>query len=214
MKQTIKKHVSEIQTTCSNCLALTAASDTFFGPFCHLLYDPGLKFAETVQLQVDVLRKAPVHPFYGEPEALALVESLHYLTVQGPYIYSFKSLDTIGFHYMIADLPKVALKDILVNLTQARKTENAFMSSKYKPPLVVKVDGLAEDFASPSGRSRLIKEYLDTAEDGEPWIIPADLIDVKEIRPLSLSDLAKFRLLSLEWERTILTNGTALSTTR
>ena len=85
---------------------------------------------------------------------------------------------------------RVALKDVLVNLTQARKTENAFMSSKYKPPLVVKVDGLAEDFASPSGRSRLIKEYLDTAEDGEPWIIPADLIDVKEIRPLSLSDLA------------------------
>ena len=85
---------------------------------------------------------------------------------------------------------RVALKDILANLTQARKTENAFMSSKYKPPLVVKVDGLAEDFASPSGRSRLIKEYLDTAEDGEPWIIPADLIDVKEIRPLSLSDLA------------------------
>lgn len=85
---------------------------------------------------------------------------------------------------------RVALKDILANLTQARKTENAFMSSKYKPPLVVKVDGLAEDFASPTGRSRLIKEYLDTAEDGEPWIIPADLIDVKEIRPLSLSDLA------------------------
>lgn len=85
---------------------------------------------------------------------------------------------------------RVPLKDILANLTQARKTENAFMSSKYKPPLVVKVDGLAEDFASPSGRSKLIQEYLETSQDGEPWIIPADLIDVKEVRPLSLSDLA------------------------
>jgi HK97 family phage portal protein len=85
---------------------------------------------------------------------------------------------------------RVALKDILANLTQARKTENAFMSSKYKPPLVVKVDGLSEDFASKAGRAKLSEEYLETAEDGQPWIIPADLIDVKEIRPLSLSDLA------------------------
>lgn len=85
---------------------------------------------------------------------------------------------------------RVALKDILANLTQARKTENAFMSSKYKPPLVVKVDGLADDFSSKQGRTKLIEEYLETAEDGQPWVIPADLIDVKEIRPLSLSELA------------------------
>lgn len=85
---------------------------------------------------------------------------------------------------------RVPLKEILANLTQARKTENAFMSSKYKPPLVVKVDGLADDFSSKQGRQKLIEEYLETAEDGQPWIIPADMIDVKEIRPLSLSDLA------------------------
>lgn len=90
----------------------------------------------------------------------------------------------------LGDGLRVPIKDILKNLGQARKTENAFMSSKYKPPLVVKVDGLSDDFASKSGRQRLIEEYLDTAEDGQPWIIPADMIDVKEIRPLSLSDLA------------------------
>lgn len=85
---------------------------------------------------------------------------------------------------------RASAKDVLKNLTQARKTENAFMSSKYKPPLVVKVDGLADDFSSKVGRSKLIEEYLETSEEGQPWIVPADLIDVKEIRPLSLSDLA------------------------
>ena len=90
----------------------------------------------------------------------------------------------------LGDGVRVVIKDILANLTQARKTENAFMSSKYKPPLVVKVDGLADDFSSKQGRAKLIEEYLETAEDGQPWVIPADLIDVKEIRPLSLSELA------------------------
>lgn len=85
---------------------------------------------------------------------------------------------------------RIPLKDVLRNLGQAQKTKNAFLSSKYKPPLVVKVDGLAEEFSSPAGRAKLIEQYLDTAEDGQPWIIPADLIDVKEIRPLSLNDLA------------------------
>lgn len=85
---------------------------------------------------------------------------------------------------------RITLKDVLANLGQAGKTKNAFMRSKYNPPLVVKVDGLAEDFSSPAGRSRLIEEYLTTAEEGQPWIIPADMIDVKEVRPLSLADLA------------------------
>lgn len=85
---------------------------------------------------------------------------------------------------------RVQLKDIVKNLSQARKTENAFMTSKYKPPLVVKVDALADEFSSPAGRQKLIEQYLETSEEGQPWIIPADLLDVKEIRPLSLSDIA------------------------
>lgn len=63
---------------------------------------------------------------------------------------------------------RITLKDVLANLGQAGKTKNAFMRSKYNPPLVVKVDGLAEDFSSPAGRSRLIEEYLTTAEEASP----------------------------------------------
>lgn len=85
---------------------------------------------------------------------------------------------------------EIPLRELVKNLNQARKTENAFMSSKYKPPLIVKFDGIAADFGDPAGRKKLTEEYLETVEEGMPWLIPADLIDVKEIRPLSLADLA------------------------
>ena len=85
---------------------------------------------------------------------------------------------------------RVPLRDIVKNLKQARVTENAFMGSKYMPPLIVKFDGLANEFSTKDGRRKLTEEYLETSEAGQPWVVPADMIDVKEIRPLTLSDLA------------------------
>lgn len=82
------------------------------------------------------------------------------------------------------------LKEVADGLKQARTTKDGFMSSKYKPSLIVRVDGLAEGFGDKTGRDKLYSDYLETNEAGKPWIIPADLIDVKEVRPLSLSDLA------------------------
>lgn len=84
----------------------------------------------------------------------------------------------------------VTLKDIANNLKQAQKTENAFMSSEWKPGLIVKVDAMSEEFASPSGRARLIESYIRPETPGEPWVIPADQISVEQVRPLSLADIA------------------------
>ena len=84
----------------------------------------------------------------------------------------------------------VPLRDVANNLKQARATEKAFMESKWKPSIVVKVDALTDEFSSPEGRKKLIDSYLATTEVGEPWLIPAEAFDVKEVRPLSLADLA------------------------
>lgn len=85
---------------------------------------------------------------------------------------------------------RISLKDIADNLKQASATERAFMESKWKPSIVVKVDAMAEEFASPDGREKLRKDYLDTNEAGEPWIVPADQFQIEQIRPLSLADIA------------------------
>lgn len=84
----------------------------------------------------------------------------------------------------------VTLKDIADNLKQAQKTENAFMSSEWKPSIIVKVDALTEEFSDPEGRQKLLDSYVKPSRTGEPWLIPAEQFDVEQVRPLTLSDLA------------------------
>lgn len=93
---------------------------------------------------------------------------------------------------------QVALKDVANNLKQAAATEKGFMQSKWKPSIIVKVDALTEEFSSPEGRSRLLHDYIDTAEAGEPWMIPAEQFSIEQIKPLSLSDLALVDMVQLD----------------
>ena len=84
----------------------------------------------------------------------------------------------------------VVLKDVANNLKQAQKTENAFMKSEWKPSIIVKVDGLTEEFASPEGRAKLLKDYIEPSTPGAPWMIPSEAFSVEQVRPLTLADLA------------------------
>lgn len=92
----------------------------------------------------------------------------------------------------------VALRDVANNLKQAAATEKGFMQSKWKPSIIVKVDAMTEEFSSPEGRSRLLRDYIDTSEVGEPWMIPAEQFEVEQIKPLSLSDLALADMVQLD----------------
>lgn len=85
---------------------------------------------------------------------------------------------------------QVTLKDIANNLKQAQKTENAFMASEWKPSIIVKVDALTDEFASPAGREKLLESYVKPSRTGEPWLIPAEQFQVEQVRPLTLADLA------------------------
>lgn len=85
---------------------------------------------------------------------------------------------------------KVVLKDIVTNLKQATKTKNAFMSDKWKPSVIISVDAMTEEFTTPKGRDAVLRKYVDDTGEGKPWVIPADLIKVDQVKPLSLNDLA------------------------
>ena len=84
----------------------------------------------------------------------------------------------------------LSLADVANTLKQAAATEKGFMQSKWKPSIIVKVDALAEEFSTKEGRQKLLESYVEGAEAGEPWLIPAEAFDVKDIKPLTLSDLA------------------------
>ncbi|MBR3237436.1 MAG: phage portal protein [Oscillospiraceae bacterium] len=84
----------------------------------------------------------------------------------------------------------VSLQDLADNLKQAAKTEKAFMSSEYKPSIIVKVDALTDEFSSPEGRQKLLDSYVKPAKTGDPWLIPAEQFEVEQVKPLTLADLA------------------------
>lgn len=85
---------------------------------------------------------------------------------------------------------QVVLQDVATTLKQANKTKKGFMSSKWKPSIVVKVDAMIDEFSNPEGRQKLLDDYVKNSEAGEPWLIPAEQFEVEQIRPLSLADLA------------------------
>ena len=92
---------------------------------------------------------------------------------------------------------RAVLKDVLKGLKQAGTTKQALMESP-APSIIVKVDGLTEEFASVEGRTKLSKQYLDASENGMPWFIPADAFDVTSVKPLTLHDLALAKNLEID----------------
>lgn len=87
----------------------------------------------------------------------------------------------LGYH--------ASLRDVVKSIRQSNATRQALQESP-APSVIVKVDGLTEEFRSPEGRAKLGQQFLDAQENGRPWFIPAEAFSVEQVKPLTLSDLA------------------------
>ncbi len=94
-----------------------------------------------------------------------------------------------------------ALSDVVKAIRQANTTKGALLESP-APSIIVKVDGLTEEFSSVEGRDALSKQYLDASETGKPWFIPAEAFAVEQVKPLTMADLAIEQNLTLD-KRTV-----------
>lgn len=84
---------------------------------------------------------------------------------------------------------QVQLRDVVDSLVQATATKTAYMSSEYKPPLIISVN-TDSDLSDKEKRKKFMEANLSRSNKDEPWILPAELMHVEQAKPLSLTDLA------------------------
>ena len=105
--------------------------------------------------------------------------------------------DDVVFFRLFADLDepwrgrgyKVKASDIAASLKQTGELKDTLSSPKYKPPVLVAVHSDA-DISNPKKRDEFIEKYLENSEAGKPWVFASDLLEVKQLKPLTLADLA------------------------
>ena len=89
------------------------------------------------------------------------------------------------------------LKTVAKQLGQARKTAASMMEHP-DPSIIVKIDSLQEEFASPDGRKKLFHQYVEQTEAGDPWMIPGQGVDITQVTPINLNDLAIIDSINLD----------------
>lgn len=94
----------------------------------------------------------------------------------------------------------VSLSSIVDCINQANATKTALQKSP-APSIVMKVDGLTEDLSTRDGRQKMIDRFVDANDKGVPWIIPAETMELQQVKPLTVSDLAIKENLELDIKR-------------
>lgn len=84
---------------------------------------------------------------------------------------------------------RVQLRQVVDALANADAIKKSLTSPDYKPPLCVFVN-TDSDYSKEAKREQFRELYLADARDGKPWILPADLVKIEQVKPLTLADLA------------------------
>lgn len=84
---------------------------------------------------------------------------------------------------------RVQAERVAESLAQTEALKASLSSPRYKPPLVVMVNS-DSDLADEVKRDALRDKYLEDTDSGKPWLLPAELMKVVQVKPLTLTDLA------------------------
>lgn len=84
---------------------------------------------------------------------------------------------------------RVQAQAVAESLQQTNKLKYNLSSPKYKPPLLISVNS-DSPLSDPDKRDEFRQKYFEGSDEGKPWILPADLMTVSQIKPLTLNDLA------------------------
>lgn len=84
---------------------------------------------------------------------------------------------------------RVQLNQVVDALSNSDAIKKSLTSPDYKPPLCVFVNS-DTDFSNETKREKFREQYLADAKNGKPWILPADLVKIEQVKPLTLADLA------------------------
>ena len=84
---------------------------------------------------------------------------------------------------------RVSLQQVVDSISQTNATKTAYMSSEYKPPVIIAVNS-DSDLSDKEKREEFLDRYVKRKDPSQPMVIPADLMTVSQVRPLSLTDLA------------------------
>lgn len=95
---------------------------------------------------------------------------------------------------------EILLRDFIDNLAQANATTKDFMENKMLPNVIVKVQGMTDDMDNEEGRTEIERRFLQRSKNGQPWIVPAELMNIEQIRSVTLQDIAIDKTIKLNKE--------------
>lgn len=84
---------------------------------------------------------------------------------------------------------RTSAKRLAASLAQSADMKDRVSGPDYKPPMIVSVNA-DSDLSDRETREQFRKEFLEDDEAGKPWIIPAELLHVEQVKPMTLNDLA------------------------
>ena len=85
--------------------------------------------------------------------------------------------------------PQAQLQTVVDSILQTSATKQAYMSTDYKPPIIISVNA-DSDLSDEELRSSFLKRFWERSDPSQPVVIPEDLISVTQAKYLSLTDLA------------------------